>query len=154
MSQYDHASYISYPSIVKSLLKSFNVEKLLYNRQEYQKVYRKANWAWLEPIVRENVKKSYRKSRLLLIEQLGGRCSNSSCLVPGGCTDIRCLQFDHIHSDGYIERKSVYPATMIRYYLKNPDIAKKKIQLLCANCNWIKKSEMKEHPCPMVKSYI
>ncbi len=77
-----------------------------------------------------------------VINLLGGKCSNPACLVPGGCSDIRCLQIDHIGGLENGSRKS-----HIRMYfeiLDNPDVTCKKYQLLCANCNWIKRVEKHE----------
>lgn len=82
------------------------------------------------------------REKLFLL--LGDKCSNPTCLVPGGCTDKRCLQFDHINGGGTKEIRLMGNHQMIRYYLTHPDEAKSKLQVYCANCNWIKKSENKE----------
>lgn len=89
------------------------------------------------------VTKKYRdRSRQLLIDILGSKCA--IC----GFSDIRALQFDHINSNGSQERKNRFATTtvMIYYYLKHIDEAKRHIQILCANCNWIKRAEMNEQP--------
>lgn len=51
------------------------------------------------------------------------------------------LQIDHVNGDGYIKRKSIksYEAQ-----LKDIKEHKEEYQVLCANCNWIKKYENKE----------
>jgi len=59
--------------------------------------------------------------------------------------DIRVLQFDHIYGGGRKERikyKSNYQ--LITFYFHNPKEAKRKLQVLCANCNQIKKIENQE----------
>lgn len=88
----------------------------------------------------------YERKRLQLCELLGGVvCSNVKCLVDGGCRDSRCLQIDHKDGDGYNERKKFKGVnSMIQYYLKHPEEAREKLQVLCANCNWIKRHENKE----------
>ena len=67
---------------------------------------------------------------------LGGRCE--SC----GNNDSRVLQFDHIKGNGCHERRvrqaTVY--SIARDVLKTQD----KYQLLCANCNWIKRFDNDE----------
>ena len=69
-----------------------------------------------------------------LFEILGGK----KC-VKCGFDDQRALQFDHIHDDGATERKKrKTTALSYYYYTDNPSIAKKRIQVLCANCNRIK----------------
>ena len=85
-------------------------------------------------------KKSYDKLRKAIIDLLGGKCCNPECLVIGGCTDMRCLQVDHKNGGGLDDRNRFNKSnmTMYRYYLNNPDEAKEKLQILCANCNRIK----------------
>ncbi len=56
---------------------------------------------------------------------------------------IRALQFDHINGGGHRERKNLtkqVSKVVMESFLKNEN----KYQLLCANCNWIKKSENNE----------
>ena len=55
-----------------------------------------------------------------------------------GFDDIRALQIDHIFGNGPEMRLSK-PGIM-KYYLENPDTAYEDLQILCANCNWIKRS--------------
>lgn len=94
---------------------------------------------------RISAKKSYDRNRTGLINALGGKCSNPTCLVPSGCTDIRCLQIDHINGGGKKEiLKFISVNIMYSYYFKNLEEAKQKLQILCANCNWIKRYENNE----------
>lgn len=79
-----------------------------------------------------------------LIKLLGNRCSNQDCLVPNGCTDTRCLQIDHINGGGVKQVKKLGSNGVYRYYYNRPEEAKKDLQLLCANCNWIKRAIQKE----------
>ena len=82
----------------------------------------------------------YRKSKLKLFEILGSEC------VRCGFLDERALQFDHINGGGSKERKEFKGKKEIyEYYAKNPKLAKKTLQVLCANCNWIKRFENEEH---------
>lgn len=57
-----------------------------------------------------------------------------------GFSDERALQFDHKRGGGCKDRKSY------KFYLNNPKLAKKTLQILCANCNWIKRFTKKEQP--------
>ena len=75
--------------------------------------------------------------------KLGNRCANPNCgwrNVDGsvGCTDIRCLQVDHVHGGGRKERTKPGFYTG-KIYLLVLDDEGGKYQLLCANCNWIKR---------------
>lgn len=70
------------------------------------------------------------RARTAAIEILGGKCCKC------GFTDLRALQIDHVNSNaktdkkGYSLHKKVIQATL------NND---NQYQLLCANCNWIKR---------------
>lgn len=64
------------------------------------------------------------------------------CCVKCGFSDVRALQFDHISGGGTKEMLSKFsnsPRRMYRYYVDHPEEAKQKLQVLCANCNWIKR---------------
>jgi len=64
--------------------------------------------------------------------KLGGSCAQC------GFTDIRALQIDHKNGDGSAQRREIGGLhRMYRDILKNPV----PYQLLCANCNWIKRYE-------------
>ena len=82
----------------------------------------------------------YKKSKLKLFFILGSQC------VRCGFLDKRALQFDHIHGGGSKERKKFKgKKETYEYYAKNPELAIKTLQVLCANCNWIKRFENQEH---------
>ena len=91
-----------------------------------------------------------RKIREAVLRKLGGKCANPACqwLNPNGtrgCTDWRCLQIDHVNDDGYIERKRFASRGVTAFYRKVLADTEGLYQLLCANCNWIKKSVHDEH---------
>lgn len=76
--------------------------------------------------------------RVAVLNVLGGEC------IKCGFTDPRALQVDHINGSGHKDRKAikgVFYTTVIQSVL-NKEV---KYQLLCANCNWIKRYENKEH---------
>ena len=55
-----------------------------------------------------------------------------------GFTDIRALQIDHVYGGGH---KKTHNASMLLKQIKeNPN----DFQILCANCNWIKRVENNE----------
>lgn len=81
--------------------------------------------------------------------RLGNRCASSTCLWVNedgtkGCTDSRCLQIDHPNGDGAKERRT-FLKNSITVYLKKVIENPQDYQLLCANCNWIKRVNNKEH---------
>jgi hypothetical protein len=77
-----------------------------------------------------------RRVRLQMIEDLGGKC------VRCGFDDWRALQVDHIHGGG---RKDPHYGGSRYAYAKHVRANRDKYQLLCANCNWIKRYETAEH---------
>ncbi|GEM_PF-4651096 len=80
---------------------------------------------------------------------LGNRCANPDCAWTNkdgtrGCTDPRCLQIDHKHGGGYrANRKAGGNFNHLKEILRTPDVHEH-YQLLCANCNWIKRHENRE----------
>ena len=79
--------------------------------------------------------------RAEIFKLLGDKCSNPDCLVPGRCRDLRCLQIDHVNGSGSKERKRFngHGPSFYKYVIKQIKAGSKKYQLLCANCNWIKR---------------
>lgn len=90
----------------------------------------------------------YYRSRKEILLLLGNKCSNPYNLPhPEWCNDFRCLQIDHIHGGGRKERKELGThdfTKRVLLSLKNGE--KGKYQLLCANCNQLKKVIEKEQP--------
>lgn len=84
------------------------------------------------------VAKSINKSRKIVLELLGGKCKKC------GFSDIRALQLDHINGGGNKEYKKLGNYAVYRRIIKNFSFEKLHYQILCANCNWIKRYENKE----------
>lgn len=77
--------------------------------------------------------------RLSALETLGGKC------VSCGFSDKRALQIDHVNGGGKYDiartgKGGPFCSQVIKSFLKKEN----KYQLLCANCNWIKRSEKAE----------
>ena len=90
---------------------------------------------------RKRLQKKYRDNlRASVIAALGSSC------VGCGFSDIRALQVDHINGGGRQER-IVVPSVRKYYKMVLQSIIEEegKYQLLCANCNWIKKVVNNEH---------
>lgn len=62
----------------------------------------------------------------------GGQCAHC------GFNDLRALQLDHINGDGAREKTSNRGGT---YYRRAVEAGHSKFQVLCANCNWIKRAD-------------
>lgn len=85
-------------------------------------------------------RRTKRRRHREVIMRLGGKCS--VC----GIDDFRCLQIDHIHGGGSKEIRGFrdtygYHVALLR--LPENEL-RAKYQLLCANCNWIKRYEQNE----------
>lgn len=93
----------------------------------------------------EHHKTKYALYKEKVLDLLGHAC------VACGYDDIRALQIDHINGDGWVERRKRNGNKMNRGYgypflkqvLEDP-LVKQKFQILCANCNWIKRHVNKE----------
>ena len=97
------------------------------------RIYHKTN-EW-----KEYKTKFIKTAREKVVELLGNKC------VKCGFDDKRALQIDHINGGGHKELREVnsyYGFSKI--VLKSILDKEIKYQLLCANCNWIKRSENRE----------
>lgn len=92
---------------------------------------KQAHLIWLREYIR--------RIRAAVLAFMGGRC------VQCEISDSRILQIDHIRGGGTKERRN-NPCLQTTFYLKimkDPEWSSK-YQLLCANCNWIKRYENSE----------
>jgi len=109
----------------------------------YTKLWRLRNPNWDKEYRQRNrlkIRKAGRNKRLAILAILGNQC------IKCGNKDRRVLVLDHIHGGGSKERRKwkYSTANIYNWYLKNPEIAIQKLQVLCANCNMIKGYEEKE----------
>lgn len=90
---------------------------------------------------KDNVLNYERIARLKIIEFFGNKCCKC------GFSNERALQIDHVSGDGYKDRRSYRARTwaLLKLIKTNPKLLLEKYQLLCANCNWIKRVENKEY---------
>lgn len=104
--------------------------------------------------IREKITKDsynrYHQKRAMVIDYLGGRCSSPDCKWVNddgtpGCTDRLCLQVDHVKGDGRKRRKAGENGSIL-YLVVLKTVPGEEYQLLCANCNWIKRHINKEVP--------
>jgi len=109
----------------------------LKNRESYLKKQRDYSHT---PEKREKVRNEYLKLKTQVYNILGNKCANPKCAVPGGMTDIRALQIDHINGGGVLEHAAIHIRGIYRKIINGS----KDYQLLCASCNWIKRAEKGE----------
>jgi hypothetical protein len=77
------------------------------------------------------------RAKLATFAHLGGVCCRC------GFADPRALQIDHVAGDGQGDRR--LKRSRIAWYRAVREDAAGRFQLLCANCNWIKRWENGEH---------
>jgi len=120
-----------------------NKEKISARAREYQKknkekIREKTKIWYLKNHEREKTKnrEAAKKARKEIIAHMGGCCTKC------GFDDWRALQADHVNDDGAQDRKKRghTPHALLRDIKQHKD----KYQLLCANCNWIKRYENRE----------
>ena len=106
-----------------------------YNRSPKMVAYRKKYN--LENSNRLREERLQRRKKTL--DAMGGKC------IKCGFSDYRAIQIDHMNGDGKIERhllrRKDYYETVLASYLKEEN----RYQLLCCNCNWIKRVENGEY---------
>lgn len=73
------------------------------------------------------------------LELLGGKCKRC------GFKDRRALHFDHVNGNGAEERRKEGNRQHLLMYRRIIAGERNLYQILCANCNCIKKVENKEH---------
>lgn len=97
------------------------------------------NKEYMLTIQRSHSNRYYIRNREILFQLLGDKC------VICGFSDKRALEFDHINGGGSKQRKILNSSKGIHaYYAERPELAKKELQVLCANCNRIKRCENRE----------
>jgi hypothetical protein len=96
---------------------------------------------------KEEIKSKINSNRLLrlrVISKLGSKCSNPFDIDHSSFEKeidyIRCLQIDHIDGGGSKELENIGRSRLHRKILKDST----GYQLLCANCNWLKRFKKNE----------
>jgi hypothetical protein len=103
----------------------------MYNKEYNQKNFKSKS---------EKQRYEYELIRKTLVELMGNCCSR--CKFE----DWRALQLDHVNGDGAEDRKINGKPSLRKYkeMISNPKL-REHLQLLCANCNWIKRYENNEN---------
>jgi len=130
--------YAQYRAKNKKKLARYKQKWRAKNLQSQNNYEQKRYWSDPEKF-RKQRRQWHHKVRFQIIDLLGGKC------VVCGFSDWRALQVDHIKGGGYKERVQGHtPSALLKDIIKSIKNNKKKYQLLCANCNWIKRYENKE----------
>lgn len=109
---------------------------MVFDHLAYSREYRKKN---REKLYKQKAAYEARVRERLYV-MLGDRCARC------GFSDKRALQIDHISGDGYKEKRKYRGSSgHHRRVCESIQRGEKRYQILCANCNWIKRSEQNEH---------
>ena len=106
-------------------------------RKAHPELWEKYRLALGEKIKEENI-----RNRTEILQLLGSHC------IRCGFSDSRALQIDHVNGKGCKERRKFHNSSLLyyRFVLRRIKEGSKDYQLLCANCNTIKKVEKEELP--------
>jgi hypothetical protein len=131
----DEAYYLKNKEHIATRSKDYN-EKHKEKKKVYDKEYAKE-------YMPEYLRTANAKRRIEIIQLLGSKCANPYNLPhPDWCNSPECLQVDHINGGGYKERhRFKSPYSLYKYILEQIKEGSPFYQLLCANCNWIKRSK-------------
>ena len=114
-------------------------KQLAWSRKNRDRLNKRARQNYAENRDEINARDKERRAerRAALLKLLGTKCARC-----GFDNNVRALQFDHINDDGAADRRRFKTQdSMYHYYLRHPDEAKARLQVLCANCNHVKESE-------------
>ena len=125
-----------------------------WKNSEQQREYRNKNKDELNrkrrnyTLLNKDKIKKYRDTHSLklkrkLFDLLGNKCANPyNQPHPDWCNNWYCLQIDHINNNGFEEINKRFHRNYNAYYrylIEQIKAGSKDYQLLCANCNWIKR---------------
>lgn len=115
-------------------------DRAYYQANRHKIIAEVSHWQRQNRESRKPYQRSYMASiRADVVSHLGGKCCRC------GFTDARALQIDHVHGDGWRELRK---GGLGSYAYMKKVLADRegRYQLLCANCNWIKRAEENEQP--------
>jgi hypothetical protein len=104
---------------------------------------REANRDWKRSNKARSKELNVEERRRLKIEVFSHYSDGKMCCAKCGYSDIRALALDHINNNGADERRRLfgrryYAGTTFYRWLRQHDYPEG-YQVLCCNCNWIKK---------------
>lgn len=143
---YKNQTYCKYCSLeLCKKWKAENSDRYRSKQNEWRKANSELVKAWRRKDHAKNRERNaeqkhlrWKAQRLKVIQHLGGCCKRC------GFADYRALQVDHVNGGGLKELRTEGGGGT-RYLKKVIADTDGNYQLLCANCNWIKRYEQGEH---------
>jgi hypothetical protein len=142
--EYYHNYYLNHKNQSRQTAKKWrtnNPDKV----KEIQKNWKENNPEHAKEIIKKSNHKVRLKIKLEIFNLLGSCCINPYNQHDKPYTDIRALQIDHVNGNGNKERKQ-FNGTLpyYKYILEKIKLGSKDYQLMCSNCNNIKRFEENE----------
>lgn len=138
MSQHDNAWFAAYREKNRLWLRIYK-RRWHHRTKELRAEYLKAYFLKNIDKIRATHTKNSQKRRLEILGMLGDRCKKC-----GYKEDYRALQIDHVRSNGKEERKQMSHSWSYTFWKKALAERPQDYQILCANCNWIKRLDKNE----------
>lgn len=113
----------------------YNAYAREYYRKNRERINARRNTVEQKQARRLRVNARRNKIRIELLNMFGGKC------IKCGFSDWRALQIDHINGGGSKERKIIRDTWKYMRIIIQDKNREEKYQLLCSNCNWIKRYE-------------
>lgn len=126
----------------------------MFNEKEYAKEYRKnhrdkardSSRRWRRDNKERDNELGVRERNRLKLDVFKHYSVDGIKCCKCGFDDIRALTIDHINNNGAEERRKLfghrmYAGTTFYRWLRKNDYPDNGYQVLCFNCNWIKKTE-------------
>lgn len=119
-----------------------------FNKEDSE-FYKTQKSQWCRLCLTEVSQAALRFLKEEILHRLGNRCQGPHCNWVNedgtrGCTRKELLHLDHVSNDGK-ERKDGYKTNTTGYYKKilslSPEELSANFQILCPNCNWLKRLE-------------
>jgi len=112
-------------------------------KKKYNETYRSKNKEKCNFLTR---KWMYRLRLMALNKIARAYYATSLSCVKCGFSDTRALQIDHINGGGTSELRHMVYCRFLQKILSSPlESIRNNYQILCSNCNMIKKEEMREN---------
>ena len=119
-------------------MKEYRIANRERLNEKKRKWYRDNHW-WIRGQMTAYMREKRNALRDAVYNKFGNKCK--WC----GITDKRVLCIDHVHGGGVVEHRSP-KFNICSFYRKVLNNESGVYQLLCHNCNWIKRHENKEVP--------
>jgi hypothetical protein len=115
--------------------------KFLARHRRHDKSWRERNPKRYRLLAATAARKRRAEHKRLVFMAYGNKCKHC------GFTDPRALQIDHTRGGGHKDRmdKKILSGDGFYKFILKMNCPKDRFQLLCANCNWIKRSENHEY---------